>query len=61
MAPEISFTGPDGKKVELGSYRGRPLLLDFWATWCGPCLVSMPGLGRIYNDFTSKGLTVITV
>jgi thiol-disulfide isomerase/thioredoxin len=61
MAPEISFTDPDGKKVELSSYRGRPVLLDFWATWCGPCLVSMPGLGRIENDFKSKGLTVITV
>jgi thiol-disulfide isomerase/thioredoxin len=61
MAPEISFTGADGKKVELSSYRGRPVLIDFWATWCGPCLLSMPGLSRIYNDFKSKGLTVIAV
>lgn len=61
MAPEISFTGPDGKKVALSSYRGRPVLIDFWATWCGPCLLAMPSLSRIYNDFKGKGLTVIAV
>jgi thiol-disulfide isomerase/thioredoxin/outer membrane lipoprotein-sorting protein len=61
MAPEVSFTGPDGKEVALSSYRGRPVLIDFWATWCGPCLVSMPSIGRIYNDFKSKGLAVISV
>jgi thiol-disulfide isomerase/thioredoxin len=59
-APEISFTGPDGKKIELSSHRGQPVLIDFWATWCGPCLLSMPSLSRIYNDFRSRGLAVIS-
>jgi thiol-disulfide isomerase/thioredoxin len=60
-APEISFTGPDGKKIDLSSYRGKPVLIDFWATWCGPCLLSMPGFSRIDNDFKSRGLVVISV
>ena len=61
MAPEVSLTAADGKKVALSSYRGKPLLIDFWATWCGPCLLSMPGLERIYADVKDKGLTVVTV
>jgi len=61
MAPEVSLTAADGKKVELSSYRGKPLLVDFWATWCGPCLLSMPGLNRIYAEVKDKGLAVITI
>ena len=60
-APELSFTAPDGKKIDLSSYRGQPVLIDFWATWCGPCLLSMPSLSRIYNDFKARGLAVISV
>ena len=59
-APEASFTTSDGKKIDLASYRGKPVLIDFWATWCGPCLLSMPSLNRIYSDYQSKGLTVLT-
>ena len=59
-APEISFTTSDGMKIELASYRGKPVLIDFWATWCGPCLLSMPSLNRIYNDYNSKGLTILS-
>ena len=61
MVPEITLTAADGKTVALSSYRGKPMLLDLWATWCGPCLVSMPSLGRIYADFKAKGLAVVTV
>lgn len=58
MAPEVSFAGPDGKKIELSSYRGKPLLVDLWATWCGPCLLSMPAVNRIYTETKNKGLVV---
>ena len=60
IAPDVSFTTADGKKVDLSSYRGKPLLIDLWATWCGPCLLSMPALNRIYVDARNKGLTVVT-
>lgn len=59
MAPDVTFNGADGKKIKLSSYRGKPLLIDFWATWCGPCIVSMPALGRIYSETKDKGLQVI--
>jgi thiol-disulfide isomerase/thioredoxin/outer membrane lipoprotein-sorting protein len=60
-APDITFTTANGRKVALSSYRGKPVLLDLWATWCGPCLLSMPALGHLYAEFKDKGLTVITV
>ena len=60
VTPEITFKGPDGKKVELSSFRGKPLLIDFWATWCGGCLLSMPAVNRIYSEAKDKGLAVIS-
>jgi thiol-disulfide isomerase/thioredoxin/outer membrane lipoprotein-sorting protein len=59
-APEVSFTAPDGRKIDLAFYRGKPVLIDLWATWCGPCLLSMPSLDRIYNDYKGKGLIVLS-
>ena len=47
-------------KITLNSYRGKPLLLDFWATWCGSCLISMPSLNRIYSETKDKGLVVVS-
>ena len=61
LAPKVSFVEPEGRKIELRSYRGRPVLLDLWATWCGPCIASMPALNRIYMDVRNKGVTVVTV
>jgi thiol-disulfide isomerase/thioredoxin/outer membrane lipoprotein-sorting protein len=61
LAPDVSFLAADGRKVELASYRGKPLLLDFWATWCAPCLASMPTLNRIYMDVRNKGIGVVTL
>jgi thiol-disulfide isomerase/thioredoxin len=61
MAPDVTLTAADGKKVALSSYRGKPVLIDFWATWCGPCLLAMPSIGRIYADAKDRGLTVLSV
>ena len=60
-APDTTFTGADGQKIALASYRGKPVLIDLWATWCIPCLAALPSLNRIFKDFKSKGLTIIGV
>lgn len=59
-APQISWLGADGKKMTLSSYRGRPVLVDMWATWCGPCIASMPNLSKIFEETRSTPLQILT-
>jgi len=61
LAPEINLPNLEGNYISLNSYRGEPVLLNFWATWCGPCRAEMPHLQAIYNEWTDKGLVLLTV
>ena len=68
-APELSFANPDGKTLKLSEInKGNYVLLDFWASWCGPCRAANPGLVKMYNEYTAKkfkgakkGFTVVSV
>ena len=60
-APRLTLKTLDGKDFDLTSLLARPVLLDFWATWCVPCRQSMPGIAKLYEEFHSKGLEVVSV
>lgn len=61
LAPDISLPGPDGKVRSLSSLRGKVVLLDFWASWCGPCRRENPHVVEIYKKYKSKGFEVFSV
>jgi len=60
-APDFALTSLSGDEVTLSKLRGQVVLLDFWATWCPPCRVSMPHLEKLRQEFGQKGLTVLGV
>jgi thiol-disulfide isomerase/thioredoxin len=57
----LAFTAFDGTKIDLKDYRGKIVLIDFWATWCGPCKASFPKLKKIYTKYKDKGLVIIGI
>ncbi len=62
IAPDFSLLNIHGDEVTLSSLRGRPVLINFWATWCGPCRIEMPAIQSRYEQFRqSHGLAVLAV
>jgi len=61
LAPEIKLNSPEGKEIALSSLRGKIVLVDFWASWCGPCRKENPNVKKIYAEFHSKGFEVFSV
>ena len=61
VVPDFSATDLDGKLISLQDYRGKVVLLDFWAVWCGPCLGEMPNVKRVYDTYKDQGFDIIGV
>lgn len=60
-APDFEVVSLDGKKAKLSSFRGKVVLIDAWATWCGPCKEGLPVTQKLHNQFKDKGLVVMAI
>jgi len=60
-APDFTLNDINGKKVNLSEFKGKAVLLNFWATWCGPCRAEMPSLNNLYNEYKDKDFVVLAV
>jgi cytochrome c biogenesis protein CcmG/thiol:disulfide interchange protein DsbE len=61
LAPDFSLQTSDGETIRLSELRGRPVLLNIWASWCTPCKAEMPALQRTYQTYVSQGFVILGI
>ena len=59
--PEFSLSTPDGKKISLKDFRGKIVLLNFWASWCVPCREEMPAMEKLYQEYKQKNFAILAI
>jgi thiol-disulfide isomerase/thioredoxin len=57
----VGFQDATGKAVFLHDFKGKPVLINLWASWCAPCIKEMPSLAKLQQDYAAKGLVVVTI
>jgi cytochrome c biogenesis protein CcmG, thiol:disulfide interchange protein DsbE len=60
-APSIEFATAEGRPISLASLRGNVVLVDFWASWCGPCAQAFPAVEDLFQDYRTRGFEVLAV
>ncbi|HEY0436469.1 MAG TPA: TlpA disulfide reductase family protein [Phenylobacterium sp.] len=60
-APDLALTGADGRPVKLADFKGKVVVMNVWATWCGPCVAEMPTLAKLQAAFAGKPVEVVAV
>jgi len=60
-APDFTLRNLKGKQVSLSDFKGKVVLVNFWATWCAPCKTEMPHIQKMYTDFKDKGFEVLAI
>jgi len=61
LAPDFQLASLGGQTVSLSDFRGNPVLLNFWASWCGPCKSEMPYIQRMHEEWSGKGLVILAI
>ena len=61
IAPAFTLKDTSGNKVSLASYRGKAVVVDFWATWCAPCKIEIPWLEKLHDQYAAQGLEILGV
>jgi thiol-disulfide isomerase/thioredoxin len=61
LAPDFTLESLDGKTMKLSDFRGKAVLLNFWATWCGPCKIEMPWFVELQNQYAAQGFQIVGV
>lgn len=61
MAPPFTLKDTSGHKVSLSDYKGKAVVVDFWATWCAPCKIEIPWLEQFHNEYAGQGLEILGV
>ena len=61
LAPDFELVNAAGEAVRLSDFRGQPVLLNVWASWCQPCRAEMPAMERLYQEYRAKGLEILAV